>query len=677
MTYILSIITFLFFIIFLAGLGKKILSYFIKDFHSSAEEFAFSYAVGFGIFGYSILFLGILGGLFPLSVILVVTTAVFLSWNEIKIIVTNIYFFTRAFGKKLPRYLSKTLFLNLIICIAGISIIACFLGSMAPSYSNDSMVYHLTDAKYFAETGKIGLIANNSTNALWPYLIEMYFTIAILLKLLPLAGLFHFSMALATLCGIYGFSKRFFREECARLSSCIFFLTPLVIIESGQTYVDLGVSLYGSLGIFSFIIWFQNKDIKWAFIAGIMSGLAMSVKYFAMIIPLIIGIYIFTGIFFAKKNTRIKIFKSFLIFITGTFLFSAVWYLRQYLIFKNPFFPFFVDIFGSSGLDTETLKQFSEKGIRDAMGAGAGLKDLILLPWRITMFPYKFGGEELGPLFLSILPAVLFLKKIEKNVKIISGIIFVYICLWFSQYQHLRFIIPIVPLLCVIAGYLLDKIINEDTASQCGINGKLIKISNDAGIEPRQDGNPNLASSIVTRTSRKKFFSNTIIKFLICAEFIYLCLFCVRHNWSAIKTVIGIETIDEYLSNNERSFEIAKYINKNFSKHDKILVIDEGHTFFIDIPNKREEYYWLYTGYNKKYQTAKDIISYFKKEGFTHILYTVSPDIGSLSELFNKNRLAILMKGSEFKEKYFKFIFEITPTSKNSNGVKYFLYAFI
>ena len=88
------------------------------------------------------------------------------------------------------------------------------------------------------------------------------------------------------------------------LSSLIFLLTPGVFILAAQTYVDLGTVFYTFMAVYSFIIWLEKKEGKWAALSGVMCGFTMSVKYFGVIVPFILGIYFIFAIFLKKDINR-------------------------------------------------------------------------------------------------------------------------------------------------------------------------------------------------------------------------------------------------------------------------------------------------------------------------------------------------------------------------------------
>lgn len=646
MEYIPSIITFSLVIVIQWALGRKALRVARFTFAGKTEEFVFSFALGFGLAGYAVLFLGMAHLLNAICTSMLALLVIILCGRELRECVADISGFFRALKLNLNH--------NLELYIAFAAGIVVLIGSMAPSFSNDSMVYHLADAKYFALNQMVGGIPFNSANALWPYLVEMHYTLAVMIGLMPLAGLVHFSLAVASAIGVYALTKRFASSRVASLASAVFFLTPGILMEAAQTYVDLGAVLYALTAVYAFIVWLEGRDIKWAALAGVMCGLGLSVKYFAIVVPVILGAWMvwemarrraqslerkvqsaerMTQSAERKAQSKNEVFAmryalcALLAFCVFTVAFSCVWYVRQWIVMGNPFFPFFTGIFGLSGLTPEVSSALSETSIRGSMGLGTGIIDLITLPWRVTMRPDMFGGEQLGPLFLAVIPCIVLVKNVVRPIKQMMAFAAAYFLLWFLGYQNVRFLLPAVPFLSVMAAYAVYEA---------------------AG-----------SGSILARSLRA-------VTLVLVA---FYAVLAVYFNIGAVKPVFGIETRESYLAKNERSFEVSEYMNMNLPRKSKVLVVNEGHTFYVDVPSKREEYYWIFANYDSKLDTPEKVMDFFRKEGFTHVLYASDGTAGK--GVSSPNRVTDLMMSDEFNKKYFKHLYTNKPRAKNANGITY------
>ncbi len=624
MDYFISISVFFVLVLVLWALGRKLLGAAGLKTISVSENMVFSFAMGFGTLSCVILFLGILRILYPLVTAGVIMAIAILVLPEIRMCLRDIPVAFSVMSKA-----GREAFTGFFLCLLLTGMAVTMVGAMAPSFSNDSMVYHLTDAKYFAGAGTVGLIPFNSTNCLWPYLVEMYYTMALVLGLFPLTGLFHFSLAVFSAAAVYAFSKRFFSVKTGVFASTIFFLTPAVFSEATHTYVDLGSVLYAFLAFYAFVLYQENKDFRWALFSGVMCGFGLSVKYFFAVVPIILLVCFFAAAFF-KKPTELKMEgKAILSFMLAAALFSSVWYLRQYVVRGTPLFPFFSDIFGGGGLDNEVLKLVSERSIRVSHGMSTGLGSFLSLPWRTAMRPEEFGGERLGALFLALIPGLLLTGKLTRILKYVMGFSLLYTLFWFFQYQHMRFFLPAIPFLSVLSAWVLASEWNSRTL--------------------------------------KRLLMFTVSAFLV----IHLSLNIYR-NIDRGKVVFGITSEEDYLSDNERSFDVSMYINGITDENVKIMVVNESNTFFIDKPYRREIYWWIFDRYDKYLGGGAEVINKLKSEGFSHILYADYEN--KTPEFQDRRRLTGLIRDSGFREDFLELVYRNKPVSGNARGVEYSIY---
>ncbi|MDP8299898.1 MAG: glycosyltransferase family 39 protein [Candidatus Tantalella remota] len=625
MIYLASIVVLVGLALIFWAFGRKLLSLLRMELGGAAEKFVFSFALGFGAIAYLVLFLGIFNILYGWLLCALLIGLSLWVIPELKKCLHE----AAGFFDGLKRCCSENMG-GVLLGMLGIVGLVTLFGALSPSYSNDSMVYHLVDAKYFAENHMVGIIPHNSLNSLWPYLVEMYYSLALLFKLFPLTGLFHFSLAIASTVAVYAFSKRYFSRKAGVLAAVIFFLTPVIFTEAAQTYVDLGSVFYAFLAFYAFNLFLEKGEVKWAVLAGIMCGLGLSVKYFFIVVPGILGVYF---IFTAFGKTRFlprTVLKAILLFSLATALLSCAWYVRQYVVRGTPLFPFFADIFGGGGLDPEALGLISERSVRGSHGMVVSLKGLLTLPWRMPMHPRQFGGEQIGALFLAVVPGIILLRNIDRTLKRVSIFLLAYLFLWFIQYQHMRFFLPAIPFLSIISAYVLCDLLDRKKA--IGRIGWLV------------------------------------VCLFLSVSVAYSCY----HNWDRVKVVTGLESKQDYLAARERSYEVSEYINDHLPEYSRIMVVNETHTFFIDKSYNRELYWWIYERYDKKYTTPKKVMDKIRADGFSYILYA---ELASGGDAYGEDtRLTKLMRDEAFRKRYLEPVHRTAPSAGNANGMEYIIY---
>ncbi|MFH1463307.1 MAG: hypothetical protein ABIO70_02870 [Pseudomonadota bacterium] len=122
----------------------------------------------------------------------------------------------------------------------------------------------------------------------------------------------------------------------------------------------------------------------------------------------------------------------------------APWWLRNVLEGLHPLFPF--TGWAEAG---DMAFQF-----RDRYGAGHGLLDLLLLPWRLIMAAEDNGDVFLGrlqPALLALAPAALWAAWREPRARLVLAVTILGGLLWWSQVQWLRYLLPVLPIAALAA----------------------------------------------------------------------------------------------------------------------------------------------------------------------------------------------------------------------------------
>lgn len=520
----LNLLFLLFVFILATAIGRKLFHIFKFEFSGICEEFVFSCGIGLGIIAFFILIIGLLKVLywwvFSLFLLLVIL------WTIPEIIENMKTIFS---GPKKLRYVKGKL--NwLLIALLFAAIILTLIGALAPPIGNDELAYHIAYPKIFIENHAIEHI-KYTEKSLWPFLLEMLFTGAMLIKGVILAKLMHFLFGMLSLMAVFSFARKYFTLSIALLSAVIFYLTPGIFMQATYAYVDLGLAFYIFMALYAFMKWLECYQYKWISVSGIFCGLAMGIKITAIIAPAMVGI----GILFAALNQKRigskKAALSLMFLSLFTILVAIIWYVRSYIILGNPVFPFMHNIFGGHGYANTHAKD---------IGMGSGMLSYMLLPWNLTMFPRAFGGEQIGVLFLILLPGIFLIKKLDTTIKTLIAFSLIFVSFWFFTYQNLRFFFPAILMLSIICAWLYFELL----------------------------------------TQNKRF--SRVIALIVISVLSFNVLLCGYHNISKLKVVFGYEGRDSYLSKTERSYNIAKFVNSKLPEHTKILILNEPRIYYFN-----------------------------------------------------------------------------------------------
>lgn len=527
----------------------------------SVENIVISACLGLSILSLSVLLMGVAGLLYASVAASLILAAFIFSYRQIIDIVTYLISRLRAIFTIFKLFTQRILVLLFVFfCIVSLA------ESLAPETGNDALAYHLAHPKIFVNTHMVSAI-EYSRESLWPYFTQMLFTLGLLLRSQALAKLFHFGSALLLSAGIYAFCARYFSRFAGLLACVIFFSTPAIFTQAGYAYVDIMMALYAFMSLYLLLMWHKSAKNSHIILSGIFCGVALSIKY--------LGIFVFicmvaTFFYLSLKARRKGLIKALILFSAAAAAVASLWYLRSYMATGNPFYPFLHKFF-SSAWDNPA-------GI--SIGAAKDLKNLILLPWNITVFPLKFGGEAIGAIYLMLLPFI-FLRRDADNFKFRAMIIFMtaFTLMWFVTSQMTRFIFTVLPILAIIE------------------------------------------SASMVNFFKDKRRGRNIVYIALSLALAFNAAIALYHLKGPAKVVMGTQDRDAYLVRNERSYSITTYINKTTPLEAKIFT-QEPRIYYCDRKIVYSGYYLNCKGL-KADMSLKDLAPILRKDGFTEILLSI------------------------------------------------------
>ncbi len=587
------------------GTGRFFINPLKLELRKSEEAF-FSIGAGLGITGYAVLGLGIIGFLRPgaLWALLLALTVFVLVTRSASVPVKLPWTFT---GKGIASFLGL-LFLFLPF-IAGV---------MAPETANDSLCYHLHLPKIYLAHHTIRPLPYE-LNSEFPFLMEMLYTLGLGLSGAALAKFFHFFTALLTMAGIYILTKKLSGAK-SKLLPLIFLTTPAVFNEAVTTYVDIGLAAFTLLALAAVLCWTQSEKKQTGFLvlAGIFTGLALSIKYLALISAGFFLIWIFCVS--AAKCPR-RLIKN--IFTYGFFAAAACafWYARSWIVTGNPVFPYFAKIFGAG----DATIHYNDIGVTKTF------LNWLTVFWTLTMRPELFEGfsVQIGPAYLAFLPLVFLGARKNLSTLLLAGFSVFYLTAWFLLGQSLRFLLPMLPALLLLAGL----------------------------------GWPALAGS----------FAGRALKGLACLILVFQIAMTFYHSRHYLKAGLGLEPEDLYLQRVERSFEMASYVNQQLPPDSRIIAADDPHLFYFDREIFREtafarlENYW-------KADSEAGVFQNLRRKGITHILYVTNKNSIPGAEMPEFRLPRLMSRDQNELATFLKPLYTYTFTDEEGLQTRYYLY---
>jgi 4-amino-4-deoxy-L-arabinose transferase-like glycosyltransferase len=420
-----------------------------------------------------------------------------------------------------------------------------------------------------------------------PFFMEMLFTLGVALKNAVFSKLVSYLMGFLLIYAIYDFTKRRISKQYSVLAALIFALTPVVYVHMSYAYVELGLAFYLFMSFYMFYEWLEEKKTSFLVLSAVFMGFALSIKAFAgFLLPAFCLYIIVRGI--VKRRGFSSTVKALILFVFFSFIFSFIWYLRSYVIHGNPVFPYLDHWF--SGREAGLLGgSFALEG----HGRGGDILSLLRLPWDLTFYPGLFGYDRISPIYLGILPLAILpvvgLLRGRRDVRFWRPVFFlaVYVLTWFLVVQLTRYLLPAFAFASITGAYLI--------------------------------------ASLSERPSKATGAVRVVLGSFICIFLVLETGALVYNTRDRIAVALGMENRGEYLSREERTYDIADHINNNLPKNAKILAFSEVRFYYFDRDIVREETFRAFTEYDKKDLKKRELVRFLKEEGFTHVLCLKKP----------------------------------------------------
>lgn len=566
----IGILLFLMVLFVMTSAGVRLLG--IKNhLFQPGEIIIYGSALGLFLLSLSVLVLGLLGHLTPITLI-----ASFSIWFIVGY--RNFYKLEelwRVFASQIS--FRKNYFNFFILTCILFSALAVIVGILAPETANDSLCYHLHVPKIFLQLGRIQRIPCE-INSLFPFFMEMLDSYGIAWHQISLAKCFHAFTAILAAGSIFLAGKKVVPHSskiAAGFASMLFITTPGIVNQMGTTYVDISLAGFTGLAFYAYLQWSDSRRSFWAILSGVMLGISLSIKFLALIS--FFAIFILMVLDSIKKSSESNL-RSLLWFIGTAFLGCSYWYLRAWMELGNPVYPYFYQIF-KAGVPNIHY---------DDIGTTKTLWNFIRMPWLMSIKPQIFEGfgDNIGPSYLALVPIGVLAGFKNPVLKRAGFFSLFYLVMWFFLGQSLRFFFPALPILALFMVEAIDFLL---------------------------------------RTKSRLFIGLFKLCFSLLI-FIHTGL-AIYHYRGAVRVSFGLETGEAYLTRVERSYAISQFVNRHLPPDAKILNAVEVRMFYFDRTMVREDMYAHDTSYQSKAKSAQEVLNLLKQDGFTHILLTTGPGI--------------------------------------------------
>ena len=567
------------------GVGRLCLSVTAIRFASRGEGLFLSAGIGIAIISYAVFLLGVTNFLAPSGIgLLLISLALLSVAGWLRPVRTAP---AESSGRSIWEFAASLLF--------GILLLAGFVLTLTPEIGKDALIYHLAVPKLYLHHHGFYFIPGNAF-AGYPVLGEMHYLLALFFQNDILAKAMNYALLCGILLGMGLFARHVLQnQQFPRLSMLIFVSIPSVFAVSHAAYNDLFVTFFTLAALYSFFRWSEHRLTSWLILCGLFSGSAAACKYTALLATPLGCLGILWLAYRSGNGTRETLHRL-AFYVAAALIAGSPYYLKSWLMTGNPFYPFFYGIFGGRGWDPDQARLY-DLFIR-SLGMGRNLLDYLLLPWNLSlrakMDSPEFDGI-LGPIFLLTLPFLAAIRRWETPLRMILAYSLLTFFFWASSVQQIRYLIPLLPLLALVAGVILTH-----------------------------------------HRSREKIFALLlcIIAGSLAFNGYHIARGFIKINPLAV--AVGLESRDHFLSRTLPPYKMYLFVNRALPPDARIfLVYMKNYTFLCDRDCYADTMFEAHTLQKILRQAASpsEVRDRLKTEGFTHLLYDELYVLGGPSPL--------------------------------------------
>ena len=454
----------------------------------------------------------------------------------------------------------------------------------------DSLAYHLADPKLYVQAHRIFYIPwEDHSN--FAFNTEMCYTLGLLFGSVPLAKWFHWACGVGSGLALICLGRRFLSPRVGGLAALLFTALPLVFWEAGTAYVDLATTFYTTLTLLAAAHGVAERSRPWLGVSAVLLGLTLATKGTALSALGLLGI----GLFWWQWRQGIGAGRSLGRTVAWAGLSLAVgapWYVKSWALTGNPVYPFFYSLFGGKHWSADNAGWYNAWNA--SFGLGRSFQDGLLTPWALTMnllrgHPVVTGHASfndaqmvlltLTPLFVAALFFPVFQDgPVPRAVRALSLYALGALLLWFLTAQHVRYLLPVLPVFCLLTAWALDR----------ALVGRLLSGYALAGLA---------ACSLL--------FSAYLGVVLTAQE---------------VPVVMGRVSQADYLAIGNQAYPAVQFINSQIPAGSKIVFYGNPLGFYCDRPYLwGEQEHSTYIPYDSCHSGA-DLGRVLRKLGVTHLL---------------------------------------------------------
>lgn len=289
-----------------------------------------------------------------------------------------------------------------LVYVLACGVLFGMIGSSTPEISYDSLVYHLAIPKTYLDAGRMIDLPYNHYSYL-PAITAMLYALALATGGVPLAKMLSLAVGGAVLLSIYSLINRECGRRGALAAAAACATIPLMSYLSFMCNSDLSAIFFLTLALLLCRGWQTTGDVSALHFAGLFCGAALATKYTTAIGVVALLAYVL----WTFRNRRPT--SPFVAVLVTSILIAlplVPWWARNAAHQGNPFYPYFLDLFGGNLFDKSLMAGWYNE-TRNRTPGFAIFPHLVKI-WRDAVIGFETPPYDyVGPAVLGMLPIAL------------------------------------------------------------------------------------------------------------------------------------------------------------------------------------------------------------------------------------------------------------------------------
>jgi len=450
----IEILYWILFLLAALGYGLALLRLLRIRLFSSFEMIAWAIPIGLGILAVIGLELLFLQAVYPSVTWTLIAVGVVLA-----ILFKDSLRFPKPVTEKLSLHESLMLIVLIVLILGNLS------AALTPEVREDCLNYHIVFPNMYAS---VHGIYENQWNYLsyMPIHVESLYTLALSVGRDHLAKLIHCTFGICVAGLLYALGQRLLSRRSGLWAAFLWLITPQVALLSSSCFIDLAVSAWVFIAILSLMNAMESDSsvvrCRWLVLSGICAGFFMGAKYTTG--PIFFAPLVMTWaawhIWVRQKSAQSIWYKEALLLVVPAAVICCPILIKNFLWTGSPFYPIFGGLFG---VRTESALIAHTKILGCAPPAGSltlgGFPGWFIRRW----MGLNYAGTFIHNLALLSFVSTLLLRVLTKGRSLIrihswtGWLVLNAIAAWFMfliSCDNLdgRFILPVLPVLCLLVG---------------------------------------------------------------------------------------------------------------------------------------------------------------------------------------------------------------------------------